>query len=510
MKNALDSLKAALFEVADIDGALAVLGWDQQTYMPSGGAEGRGNAMGTLASLSHSRFTAPEVGKLLEELDRSARNWDPDSDDARLVTVTARRFRKETRVPTALVGELARITVAAQQAWQKARADNDFPAFRPLLEQVFDIRRRYAELFAPFDHIYDPLLDDFEPGLKTADVRRIFDALRPEQVALIRAIAARPQVDDSFLHQPFDDKAQWEFATLVAGRMGYDWEHGRQDRAAHPFTTSFGIGDVRITTRVLPDFLSACLFATMHETGHALYEQGVDPALARTPLASGASLALHESQSRLWENLVGRSLPFWEHFYPSLQKAFSTQLAGVSLEAFYKGINRVQPSLIRVEADEATYNLHVMLRLEIEIGVLEGRMEVRDLPAVWAGRMQDYLGLTPPDDARGVLQDVHWSGGMIGYFPTYALGNLVSAQLWERIRTDLPDLDDLVRRGELRSLLEWLRKTIHRHGAKFEPQELVRRVTGSGIDASPYLRYLRTKLGGIYGLESAPHHRARS
>jgi len=500
MNDTFDKLKTILREIAGIESGLAVLGWDQQTYMPEGAAEDRGNAMSTLATLAHNRFVSEEVGRLLEELEPRAKALPPDSDEARLQRVTARRYRKETRVPAELVAELARVTVAAHQAWEKARSANDFPSFRPHLEKVFELRRTYAGLFRPFDHVYDPLLDDYEPGLKTAEVKAIFDALRPEQVELIRRIGERPQVDDSFLRLRYDERKQIEFSTAVAGKLGYDWRRGRMDKAAHPFTTSFGIGDVRITTRVLPDYLPSCLFATMHEAGHALYEQGVARELEHTPLAGGASLAIHESQSRMWENLVGRSLAFWEHLYPVLQGVFPTQLGSVGVAEFYRAVNRVQPSLIRVEADEATYNLHIMLRLEIEIGVLEGSIAVRDLPEVWRSRMKDYLGVTPPDDARGVLQDVHWSGGMVGYFPTYALGNLVSAQLWERIAKDLPDLEQRIRRGDLASLLSWLRENIHRHGAKLEPQELVRRVTGRGIEAAPYLRYLRSKLGSIYGL----------
>jgi carboxypeptidase Taq len=424
----------------------------------------------------------------------------PDSDDARLIRVTRREYDKNTRVPAEMVAEFAQITTAAYGVWQEAKAESNFAKFQPHLEKVVDWKRRYSALFAPYDHVYDPLLDDFEPGMKTAEVKAIFDALRPQQVALIQAISERPQVDDAFLHQPFDEKKQWDFGVEVITKFGYDWNRGRQDKTVHPFTSNFGINDVRITTRFVPDYFSSGLFSTTHETGHALYEQGVDQALGRTPLAGGASMALHESQSRLWENLVSRSQPFWEGFYPRLQEYFPAQLGNVSLEAFYKGINRVEPSLIRIEADEATYNLHVMLRLEIEISLLEGRLEVKDLPEVWNARMQEYLGLTPPDDAHGVLQDVHWSAGLMGYFSTYALGNLVSAQLWERINADIPDMSEQVRRGEFSALLGWLREKVHRHGAKFEPQELAQRVTGSRIDPGPYVRYLKSKYGEIYGL----------
>jgi carboxypeptidase Taq len=284
----------------------------------------------------------------------------------------------------------------------------------------------------------------------------------------------------------------------VITSFGYDWNRGRQDKTTHPFTSGFGLGDVRITTRFDADGGFTSLFSTMHEAGHALYDQGIKAKLARTPLANGASMAIHESQSRMWENLVGRSREFWQFYYPLLQALFPTQLGNVPMDAFYKGINRVSPTMIRVDADEATYNLHIMLRLELEIALIEGSLAVRDLPAAWNDRMQAYLGITPPNDRLGVLQDVHWSGGLFGYFPTYALGNLVSAQLWEQILVDLPDLPDQIAQGEFMPLLNWLRENIHQHGAKYEPQELIQRVTGSRIDPAPYVRYLQRKFGEIY------------
>lgn len=499
MSDQLQQLKAILGEVADLRAAEAVLGWDQQTYMPRGGAEGRGRSLATLEQIAHNRFTSAEVGHLLEELEKQTAQMDPDSDEARLVKVTSRNYKKQVKVPAELVVEQAQVTTLAYEAWVTARQNNDFTSFRPFLDKVLDIRRRYAEIFAPYDHIYDVLLDDFEPGMKTADVQPIFDTLRPKQVELIQATQSHTQIDDAFLHQPYDDQKQWEFGVEVATKFGYDWNRGRQDRVPHPFCTTFNLGDVRITTRVVPDYLNAAMFGTMHETGHALYEQGSSPNLERTPLAGGTSSAIHESQSRMWENIVGRSLPFWEHFFPRLQQYFPEQLGRVSLERFYKAVNRVQPSLIRIQADEATYNLHIMLRLELEIALMEGKLATKDLPEAWNNRMQSYLGLTPTSDADGVLQDVHWSSGLIGYFPTYALGNLVAAQLLEVIRRDIPNLDDQFRRGEFQGLLGWLRKNIHQHGSKFEPQELMVRVTGSKIDPAPFLRYLTEKINGIYG-----------
>lgn len=500
MESKLDQLKTILAEVSDLSSASALLGWDQQTYMPPGGAEDRGNQLATLDRLAHVKFTSAEVGQLLEDLKPHAAQLDPDADDARLIKVTAREYEKRTKVPPEMVAEFAQLTTAAHQVWERARAESNFAKFQPYLEKIVDWRRRYARLFSPYDHIYDPLLDDFEPGVKTADVKAILDTLRPQQVVLIQAIAECPQVDDSPLHQPFDERKQWDFGVEVITKFGYDWNRGRQDKAAHPFTTGFGHGDVRITTRLLPNYIGSALFSTMHEAGHALYGLGIDHSLAHTPLDTGASLAIHESQSRMWENLVGRSRPFWEHFYPRLQEIFPSQLGGVDLDAFYKGINKVEPSLIRVEADEATYNLHIMMRLELEIDLMEGHLEVQDLPDAWNNCMEEYLGIVPPNDAQGVLQDVHWSGGAIGYFSTYALGNLISVQLWERINNDIPDLPDQIRRGEFSSLLGWLREKIHRHGSKFEPQEFVQRITGSKIDPAAYMRYLNKKYGEIYGI----------
>ena len=500
METKINQLKQLLAEVSDLHGAIALLGWDQQTYMPPGGAEDRGNQLATLSQIAHNKFTSDEVGQLLEDLEPLVAQLDPDSYENRLVKVTRRLYDKETRVPPEMVAEFAQLTTAAHQIWQEARAENNFGKFQPSLAKIIDLRQRYASIFTPFDHIYDPLLDDFEPGLKTADVKAIFEALRPQQVELIQAISERPQVEDWFLHQPFEEQKQWDFGVEVISEFGYDWQRGRQDKSAHPFTTNFGIDDVRITTRVNPEFLNPALFGTMHEAGHALYELGVDHALARTPLSGGASLAVHESQSRMWENLVGRSRPFWEHFYPRLQAYFPSQLGSLELNSFYKGINKVEPSLIRVEADEATYNLHIMLRLELEIAMMEGSLAAKDLPDAWNSRMEDYLGILPPNDAQGVLQDVHWSGGMIGYFSTYALGNLISVQLWEVINRDIPDLEEQIRTGKFEALLGWLRQNIHRHGSMFEPQELVQRVTGSKIDPAPYVRYLNVKYKEIYNL----------
>lgn len=496
----IEQLEALTRELGAIQRASAVLGWDAQVNMPAGGAEERGFQLGVLAELSHKRFVNDETHNLIVAAEAEAASLDPDSIQARLVKYCRRDYDKATRVPAAKVAEFAQVTAVSQEAWARARSENNFAAFLPHLERVIELRREYASYFAPYDHVYDPLLDDFERGMKTAEVQAIFNQLRPVQVELVHAIAARPEIENSFLYQNYPEQAQWDFGVEVATRMGYDWNRGRQDKSAHPFTTSFGLGDVRITTRFDTGYVGSALFSTMHEGGHALYEQGFDPALRGLPLADGASMAVHESQSRLWENLVGRSLAFWKFFYPRLKEYFPTQLANVDLQTFYRGINKVKPSYIRVESDEATYNLHIMLRLELEIALMEGSLKPADLPAAWNARFQEYLGLTPPTDKVGVLQDVHWSHGLIGYFPTYALGNLVSCQLWEVLQQAIPDLESQIEHGELGTLLAWLRQNVHTHGSMFEPQELVQKITGSRIDPQPYMRYLKTKFGQIYGL----------
>jgi len=500
MEEKLNEFKQLLAEITDLGRAQALLGWDQQVYMPRGGAEDRGNILETLATITHNKFVSKEMGALIEKLRPYAEKLDPESDDACLIKRIAHNYDKETKVSMKWVGEFARVTTIAQGVWEDAKHKNDFKLFQPHLEKIVELRKEYAEFFKPYDHVYDPLLDDFEPGLKTKEVKEIFGKLRTQQVDLLKKIAAKPEVDDSFLHIPYPEQGQWDFGVDVITHFGYDWNRGRQDKSVHPFTTGFGIDDVRITTRFDPERAASALFSTMHEGGHAMYEQGVKPALRRTPLAGGASMAVHESQSRMWENLVGRSKPFWKFFYPKLVKIFPEQLKNVSMEVFYKGINKVEPSLIRVEADEATYNLHVMLRLELEIALLEGTVKVKDLPQAWNDRMKDYLGVVPPTDTLGVLQDVHWSGGMLGYFPTYALGNLVSAQLWEKINEAIPDLESQIEHGKFDALLGWLRTNIHQHGAKFEPQVLVKKVTGSTITPEPYMRYLTKKYTEIYHL----------
>ena len=495
--NALTRLNTLIGEVVDLHHAASLLEWDEQVYMPPGGAETHGAMVATIRKVAHEKFTAAAIGEALEDIRRDgAEAAHPDTE--RLVAVTAHEYDKALRVPPDFVAEQAQVVSAAQHAWVAARASSDFAAFKPHLQKIVELKQRYVAFFPPKGHPYDVLLDDFEPGMTTQEVRTIFAALRPRQVALIRELAGRPQVDDSFLHLPYSESAMSEFAKTVVTAVGFDWQRGRQDRSVHPFATGIGPNDVRITTRFVEREPLSLLFGVVHETGHALYEQGLSQTFARTMLGNAASLGVHESQSRLWENLVGRSRPFWDYFYPALQQHFPSQLGDVSLDRFYRGINRVNPTLIRVESDEATYNLHIMLRVEIEVGLLEGRIDVADLPELWRARMQEYLGVVPANDATGVLQDIHWSIGAFGYFATYTLGNLISAQLWAAYLREHANRDEEIRRGDFAPLLAWLRSNIHQHGRKYQAQELVERVTGSRIDPDSYLTYLEEKYRAVY------------
>lgn len=497
----IDQLRELLGVVSDIRHAAAVLGWDQQTYMPPGGAGSRAMQLATLSRLAHEHFVSDDLQAALERAKSEVANMDPDSNDARLVKVTERELKKRIKVPAAWVEEESRAAALSQQDWEKARADSNYALFAPHLEKLLQLKREYAEFFTPYDNIYDPLLDDYEPGMKTSDIQPVFKRLRERQVPLIQAIMdSGVEIDDTPVRMDFDEQKQWDFGVEVITAFGYDFNRGRQDKSVHPFTTEFGTNDVRITTRFDPQFLNPALFGTMHETGHALYELGVDPALERTLLATGTSLGMHESQSRMWENLVGRSKPFWKAFYPRLQEIFADQLGGVALDQFYAAINKVDRTFIRVDADEATYNLHVMVRFELEIALLNGELSVNDLPEAWNDKFEDFLGVRPPDDAKGVLQDVHWSFGLYGYFPTYTLGNVIAAQLWDKIHEDIPDLQTQIEQAKFADLLTWLKDNLHKHGSKYEPLELLERVTGSGVDVEPYLQYLESKFGEIYSL----------
>lgn len=502
--DAIAHLRKHLTMIADIRSAAAFLRWDQETLMPPGGTAARAAQLGTLTRLAHEYFTSPDTGRLLEAAETEAAGLAPDSDGAALVRMTRRDYDRQTKLPSDFVADKARESSLSVQVWREARKRNDFPGFRPSLEKMVDFARRSADYLGFTEHPYDALLDLYEPDMKAREVDVIFAQLRQATVPFVRAIADRGRVvDDSFLRQDYPEDGQREFGLKIAEAFGYDLRRGRLDTSPHPFASGFNINDVRITTRYQRQYLPSAIFAIFHEAGHAMYEQGVDPSLDRTPLARGASLGLHESQSRMWENLVGRSRPFWEHYYPALQQQFPAQLRTVDAESFYRAVNVVRPSLIRVEADEVTYNLHIMLRFELEKALLEGSLRVEALPEAWKGKMDTYLGVTPPSDADGVMQDIHWSQGSIGYFPTYSLGNIISVQLFEAAQRAHPGLLDEFGRGRFATLLGWLREHVHRHGRKFLPREILQRTTGSELTVEPYLRYLQRKFGEIYGIKTA-------
>jgi carboxypeptidase Taq len=500
MKEKLETLQTKLKDIKNLQAAESVLGWDQQVFMPPGGAAARAEQLATLSKITHEMFTADEIGGLLSDL--AVAEFAYDSDEASLIRVVQRDYDKARKLPTALVAEMTRTFSLGQQIWAKARANKDFAQFQDILTKIVDLNIQVAEAYGYEDCIYDALLDQFEPGMKTAEVNRVFGKLKAELVPLVQAIVEHAdRVDDSILKQEYDETAQWDFGLIPLKVIGFDLDRGRQDKSVHPFTTNFSINDVRLTTRVHKDLFPSALFSTLHEGGHGLYEQNSDPSLEGTFLAGGTSLGVHESQSRLWENVLGRSREFWQFYYPRLQEFFPSQLKNATLDTFYRAINKSEPSLIRVEADEVTYNLHIFLRFELEQDLLEKRLNVADLPEAWNAKMQESLALTPPNDALGVLQDIHWSGGMMGYFPTYTLGNVLSLQFYQQTLKDIPDLPEQFTQGEFGALLDWFRDKIHRHGRKFTANELLQRVTGAdNIDARPYLAYVQRKYAEIYEL----------
>ncbi len=489
----LSELKTLLAEVDDLRSSASLLHWDQATYMPSQGASARGRQLATLSRLAHEKFTAPRLGEILDELESLENELDPESDDAALIRVTRRQYQKAIRIPVAFEAKFSAHTAQIYEAWAKARPANDFASIRPLLEKSLDFSRELAQFF-PYDHIADPLIDFSDEGMKAESVRALFAALRADLVPLVEAVTARTPADDTFLRGHFADEKQEAFAAQIVRAVGYDFERGRMDRTHHPFMTKFSLGDVRITTRARAEDATELLFGALHEAGHALYEQGIARNLEATPLATGTSSGVHESQSRLWENLVGRSRPFWEHFYPRLQEVFPSQFGAVSLEAFVAGINRVSRSLIRTDADELTYNLHVMIRFDLELEMLEGKLLVADLPEAWRARYQSDLGLASETETNGAMQDVHWFSGTVGgAFQGYTIGNILSAQFYAAARREIGDLEGQLRRGEFEALREWLTRNIYRHGSKFTAEEIVRRATGEELSTAPYLGYLRGK-----------------
>jgi carboxypeptidase Taq len=485
--------------IHDLEQVQGLLDWDQQTMMPERGAEQRSHELAAMATAIHERLVAPELGELI---DATAARGDLDEDQRADLREIRRQRDRAMRVPEALVAERARVCAMAHSAWQRALERDDFPAFLPDLERVLAVSREVAQALrtAEHDSLYDALLEEYEPGIDERALRELFDGLRSPLQQLLQRIAAAPHAPDAgIVSRRFPIAGQEAFAREIALRMGFDLEAGRIDRSVHPFTAGT-LCDVRITSRYREDYLPAGLFGMIHEAGHALYQQGLDPQRYRDPAGSYCSLGIHESQSRLWENLIGRSRPFWRHHLPPLQRAFPGVLDDVDLDAFYGAINRVEPSLIRVDADEVTYNLHIVLRFDLESALLRGELEAADLPAAWREAAERLLGVAPASDREGCLQDVHWSGGLFGYFPTYALGNLYAAQLLEAARRDLPELDTQVAAGELLALKGWLNREVHLPGRRQLAPELCQRVTGQPLSTGPALRYLEDKYGEIYRL----------
>jgi carboxypeptidase Taq len=503
MKAKLDALKNRLGEIYDLSMVNSLLSWDQTTYMPPGGARARGRQMALLSGLAHQRLTDAEVGRLLDALDPWAAKEPHDSDDAALVRVARREFDRAVKVPADLVSEMNQHFSNTYQAWLAARPANDFAGMVPRLQKTLDLSRRHAECFPGYEHIADPLIDASDYGMKASTVKAVFGELRSRVVPLVREITSRPTPDNSFLSQGASAEQQLAFGRDVIRTFGYDFERGREDLTTHPFMTKFSLGDVRITTHVRENMCNA-LFSTLHEAGHAMYEQGIRMDLEGTPLAHGTSSGVHESQSRLWENLVGRSRGFWNHFFPKYQAAFPTQLGKLPLDTFFRAINRVDRGLIRIDADEVTYNLHVMIRFDFELALLEGKLAVKDLAQAWRERYLADLGVSSPDDRDGVLQDVHWYAGPIGgAFQGYTLGNILGAQFFETAVRAHPAIPDEIGRGKFATLHGWLRENIYQHGSKFTANELIERTTGSKMSIEPYMKYLTGKFGALYGLEAS-------
>ena len=502
METKLQELKTRLIEINDLNSAAALLSWDQSTYMPPGGAEARGRQMATLGKLAQEKLIDPVIGKLLDDLCSYEESLPYDSDDASLIRVSRRTFEQAVNIPPSFVAEFTNHSSLSYQAWTEARPANDFNRVRPMLEKTLDYSRKIAEYFPGYSNIADPLINFADYGMKAADVSAIFSQLREQLVPIVKAITSQQQPDDSCLQQYYPQQQQLDFGLKVIKKYGYDFNRGRQDLTHHPFMTKFSLGDIRITTRVRENDLGDALFSTLHESGHAMYEMGINPAYEGTPLAGGTSAGVHESQSRLWENIVGRSRGFWEHFYPQLQAEFPTQLGNISLDTFYRAINIVKRSLIRTDADEVTYNLHVMIRFDLEMQLLDGSLSIRDLPEAWHERYENDLGVTAPSDQDGVLQDVHWYAGTIGgVFQGYTLGNILGGLYYQSALQAHPEITDEIAQGKFDTLHNWLRANLYQHGSKFTAAELTERVTGGPLRIEPYIQYLRTKYGELYSLE---------
>ena len=480
-------------------GALGSLaGWDLRTKSPSKGHPHRARAFAALSRVLHQKATDPRIGELLASVEDSALIEDPDV--AANVRAWRRDYERVTRVPESLAVEIAEAASRGESAWAELRKKNDWEGFLPFLKKNIELKKAYAEAVGYEDEVYDALLEDYEEGLLTRDLVPLFETLKDPATRLVRRIMEAPKKPRTeILHRHYPKADQEAFILEVIPELGYDLEAGRLDETAHPFAVRIHPGDVRITTRYFEDFFNAAFFGSVHEAGHAMYEQGLPEEHWGTPLGESVSLGVHESQSRMWENLVGRSRGFWEHYFPRAKARFAA-LADVDLEEFVFAVNEVKPSLIRVEADEVTYNLHILLRFELELALFRGELAPEDLPEAWNRKMEAYLGVVPKTYAEGVMQDVHWAGGAFGYFPTYTLGNVYAAQLFEAAERELGALEPRFAEAAFAPLLGWLRAKVHHHGRHYPPAELIARATGEPVSAGPLLRYLEEKFGALYEL----------
>ncbi len=488
-------------EISLLASAGSVLHWDQETYLPGKGAEHRADQVSLIARMSHEQFTSPKIGETLSAIESSPLVKDPISDAAVNIRELRRSYDRATKLPASLVEEMSKTAALAHHAWIDARKKSHYDTFKPWLAKTLDLKRQEIACIGGDKPAYDVLLDEFEPHETSANLVRVFESLRQPLIDLVAKISVSPKkAPVEILERPYPAAAQEALAREASKQIGFDFAAGRLDVSVHPFCTDLGPHDIRMTTRYDEKYFGDAFFGVLHESGHALYAQGLPADHWGTPLGEAVSLGIHESQSRLWENLVGRSKPFWKFFYPKAQAVFPQQLKDVSLDQWHFAINDVRPSFIRTESDEATYNLHILIRFELEQAMLSQEVSVDDLPAAWNEKMRKYLGLTPPDDAKGILQDTHWSGGAIGYFPTYTLGNLYAAQFFDQARKDLGDLDAQFTRGDFSALLNWLRDKIHRHGKRYTAAELVQRITGKPLSAEPLLNHLRKNAAELYSV----------
>lgn len=494
-------LREELVNLAHLRAALSVLDWDQQVNMPSGASGARAATFASLSVLHHRKFTSPEFFELVRSLMDQRMLGELDLQESCIVRETWRDLERAIKLPVDFVEESARITSEAHHIWAESKKKDDFKSFQPYLEKIVEITRRKAEFLGFNSSPYDALLDEYEPGATSENVSIVFEEIKQFLVPFIAKIQrSKAGVNPKILRGNFPLDEQTEFIKEIAGKIGFDFKTGCLDVSSHPFCTSFHPTDVRITTRFNEHDLFYALDSVIHEAGHALYEQGLLKDHFGTPMGEAISLGIHEFNSRTWENLVGKSMPFWRYFYPKLVRAFPKPFARISLTKFYNAINHVRPSLIRTEADEVTYNLHVILRFEIEKALIEGSIEVKDLPKIWNAKVKEYLGLKVPNDRRGVLQDVHWSGGSIGYFPTYTLGNLYSAQFYETAKKAVPGLEKGFAKGNFKPFREWLRHNVHVHGRMYSGDELVRKVTGEPLTPKYWTDYIEEKFSEIYNL----------